>query len=147
MIADKLSSFLRQFENGVGEKADHSPHHLWYDDLLELAGIGLWFVSPAGETTYVNNAMAARLGYTREEVITLPLATFTSEEVMADGVRRMKRRRQGIAETHETKLLHRDGTEIPILLSSVTMFSKSGEFMGAACVMMDVTKVKQSEQA
>ncbi|MEP7340631.1 MAG: PAS domain S-box protein [Acidobacteriota bacterium] len=123
------------------------PHHIWYDDLLELAGIGLWFVNPLGETTYVNNAMAARLGYTGNEVMSLPLATFTSEEVMADGVRHMKRRRQGIAETSETRLLHRDGTEIPILLSSVPMFGKTGEFLGAAFVLMDISQVKKSEQA
>ena len=71
MIADKLSSFLQHLENGVGEKTHRVPHHLWYDELLELAGIGLWFVSPQGETTYVNKAMAARLGYSREEVMAL----------------------------------------------------------------------------
>ena len=75
MITDKFFDLSRQADGTVADRTNGLPHKLWYDDLFELAGIGVWIFDAGGETTYVNKAIASHLGYSREEMMALPMVT------------------------------------------------------------------------
>ncbi|MEO6725645.1 MAG: PAS domain S-box protein [Blastocatellia bacterium] len=147
MITDKFFEFLRQAAEGVSQKNDGIPHWLWCDDLFELAGIGLWIFDAQGKTAYVNHAIASRLGYSREEMLALPMVTFTGQKTLELAQWYMRRRKQGVAESHEARLIDRDGCGVWVYISSVPMFDKGETFLGVACILTDITERKRQEQS
>ncbi len=146
MITDKFFDFSRQAGDGVSQKNNGMPHWLWCDDLFELAGIGLWIFDAHGETAYVNQVIASRLGYSRKEMLALPMITFTGQQTPELEPWHMRRRQQEIAESHEAKLIHYNGSDVWVAVSSVPMLDRMGGFLGAACILTDLTERKLSEQ-
>ena len=94
MITDKLSDFPWHLENNAGGKTSVLPHHFGQENLLDLAGIGLWLFDACGETTYVNNAIATRLGYSREELLALPMIALTGQEQLTEAMRLTRGQKQ-----------------------------------------------------
>jgi len=143
MVTDKFFDFLRLAEEEVSGKTNGLPLRLGSSDLFELAGIGLWVFDTYGMTTYVNKAIASRLGYSREEMLALPMITFTGQKTLELAQWHMRRRKQGIAESHEVKLMHRDGSDVWVAVSSGPMFDKMEKFLGAICILIDITESKR----
>lgn len=137
MTRDKLFEFLRDSVASNGNRTASPPHQLWYDELFELAGIGLWVLDAQGETTQVNQALASLLGYSCEEMLLRPIATFTREKALEC--------KQRIAGSHEARLIHRDGSNVWVFISSAPMFDGEGKFLGTTCILTDVSERKQSE--
>jgi len=150
MITDKLSNWLRYsgkgLENVMDEVDNGLLHPFGQGDLFDLAGIGVWVFGPHGETLSVNDVLAGRLGYSREEILLLPSTVFTGGRMLELISSNMRRRRQGIAESYDARLLHRDGSDVWFRISSVPKFSQSGEFLGATCFLTDISSQKKSER-
>lgn len=146
MITDKLSDFPWHLENNVVGKTSDLTHHFGQENLLDLAGIGLWLFDPCGETTYVNNAIAARLGYSREEMLALPMIALTGQEQLAGTMRLTRGQKQKTPEKHEARFFHRDGSEIWVNISSIPSFDAASTFLGVAWVLIDITESKRLQQ-
>jgi PAS domain S-box-containing protein len=120
-----------------------------YRNLMETANEGIWvleWVPDAGaRTTYVNDKMAEMLGCSQEELIGKSVRDFTDEEGKAIFEMNMKRRQQGVNESHEFKLLHKDGSPLWAHVNSKSLFDENGRFTGSMSLLTDITDRKEAE--
>nr|NIP67074.1 PAS domain S-box protein [Candidatus Bathyarchaeota archaeon]NIR16095.1 PAS domain S-box protein [Desulfobacterales bacterium]NIU81267.1 PAS domain S-box protein [Candidatus Bathyarchaeota archaeon]NIV67911.1 PAS domain S-box protein [Candidatus Bathyarchaeota archaeon]NIW34494.1 PAS domain S-box protein [Candidatus Bathyarchaeota archaeon] len=65
---------------------------------LETAVDGVWFIDTEGVTTYVNDAMAEMLGYTKEEMLGKSVLHFASQEEIERFNKLFQRRKKGVRE-------------------------------------------------
>jgi PAS domain S-box-containing protein len=120
-----------------------------YRNLIETANEGIWMLEwipdTGARTTYVNKKMAEMLGYSREEIIGKSVRDFTDEEGKAIFELNMKKRRQGINESHEFKLLRKNDLPLWALVNSKALFDKDGRFTGSMSMLTDITGRKETE--
>ncbi|HEU0291404.1 MAG TPA: GAF domain-containing protein [Anaerolineales bacterium] len=114
--------------------------------VLNNMGQGLTVIGPDSQFEYVNPAYASMIGYEVEEFkdkkpmdVTAPASRLTLEEEKA-------RRQHGIKSTYESKLLHKDGHEVPVVITGVPR-QKNGEVHGSIAVITDLTVQKETERA
>jgi len=72
---------------------------------------------------------------------------FADEEGKAILKMNMEKRRQGINETYEFKLMCMDGSPLWVLISAKSLFNKDGKFTGSLGMFTDITKRKEAEEA
>lgn len=115
-----------------------------YRQILETCAEGVWQVDENGSTTYVNQPMAAMLGYEKGELLRGSVFDFTGEnhEYIRE---RLQRRRQGVTEHYELKLRHRDGHEVLTMVSASPLFSATNQYLGSVGFITDVTLARQLE--
>ena len=120
---------------------------IYYRRILETAQEGVWITSSAGTTIYVNQAMADMLGYTVEEMLHTPLATFLVQENQIDLARRLADRQLGLSEQYDIRLRRKDGTLLWVLINSTPLVEESGEITSQVAMVADITERKRTEQA
>ncbi len=116
-----------------------------YRDIVETATEGIMVLGPDYRFTYVNERAEEMLGYGRGELDGLAIAAVlapTEQQVQGD---RIARRRAGIAERFETRLVRKDGTTVPAFVSSRPRFDDDGEFVGAFSMVTDLSELKRAE--
>ena len=118
-----------------------------YRNLIETATEGIWILDAEARTTYVNEKMAEMLGYSQEEMIDRFAWDFADEEGKAILKMNMEKRRQGINETYEFKLMCMDGSPLWVLISAKSFFNKDSKFTGSLGMFTDITKRKEAENA
>ena len=91
--------------------------------------------------------MVDMLGYTLEEIIGRPIWGFISEECKPIVKLNLEKRRQGISESYELKLIRKDGSSLWTFLNAKPLFDKDGKYMGAMSMLTDITKRKEAEEA
>lgn len=72
---------------------------------------------------------------------------FADEEGKAILKMNMEKRRQGINETYEFKLMCMDGSPLWVLISAKSLFNKDGKFTGSLAMLTDIAERKQAEKA
>jgi len=147
-VRGSIGAFIDITERKKAEEALRESEEK-YRNLIETANEGIWILEwihdSEARTTYVNEKMAEMLGYSREEMIGKSVRDFTDEEGKAIFEINMEKRRQGINESHEFKLLRKDGLPIWALVNSKTLFDKNGRFTGSISMHTDITKRKEAE--
>jgi two-component system cell cycle sensor histidine kinase/response regulator CckA len=97
-----------------------------------------------GKLIEVNRAMCERLGYTREQLLTMTVMEINSPESAAGIPERTEQFMQGGIHVFEVTHLRRDGTQIPIEASGRRI-----EFRGRPAILTvqrDITERKRSEE-
>ena len=114
--------------------------------VLNNMGQGLTVIGPDSKFEYINPAYASMIGHTVEEFKDKQPADFTApaSQLLLEVER--NRRHQGIKSTYESKLLHKDGREVPVVITGVPR-QQNGEINGAIAVITDLTVQKQTERA
>ena len=118
-----------------------------YRSIVELANEGVWVTDTETKTLYVNEKMAEMLGYSHGEMIDKRAMDFVDKNHKAYAELRMEKRRQGIDEVHENKLVRKDGSTLWALVNSKSLFNKDGKFTGILAMVTDVTERKQADEA
>jgi len=88
----------------------------------------VWVIDADLKTTYVNEKLSEMLGYRREEMIGRSGMDFVDTKYKAYSELRVEKKRQGIDEVHENKLVRKDGTSFWVLANSKPIFDKDGRF-------------------
>ena len=118
--------------------------------LVETAREGIWSVNEVGVTTHVNGRLCELLGRTADEIVGRPLFDLMAPE-SARKARALFAGRQagarGIAEVRDLTLVHRDGREVLVRMSTSPTCNDAGEFVGALAMVTDVTERQYMEQA
>jgi PAS domain S-box-containing protein len=117
-----------------------------YRQIVELANEGIWVSDAELRTTYTNNKMAEMLGYKPQEMIGRLATDFVDENYKAYAELRKEKRKQGIDEVHENKLVRKDGSTLWTLVNSKSIFDKAGKFTGILAMLTDITERKQAEE-
>ena len=106
---------------------------------------GIWIIDTEYRTTYVNKKMDEMLGYSQEEMIGKFVWDFADEEDKAIINLNLEKRRLGINEVYELRLICKDGSPLWTLISAKAFFDKNGKFTGSMAMLTDITKRKKAE--
>jgi len=120
-----------------------------YRELFENANDIVFSTDLEGQLTSVNRAGVMLTGFSREEALTLNLASVVAPEDVGilQGLARL--RKGGIADgrtRHKLEIVARDGRRIPLEVSS-RVVSEHGRPIGIQGIARDITDRKQAESA
>jgi PAS domain S-box-containing protein len=115
-----------------------------YRCIVETANEGIWLLNAENQTTFVNEKMAAMLGYTVEEMLGLPLFAFMDAEWQTIATRKLKQHQAGVIDQHDFKFRRRDGSELWTLVSA-NPIHQCGQYAGALAMVMDISDRKTAE--
>jgi len=118
-----------------------------YRMLVETASEGVWVMDGDHITTYVNEAMAAMLGYQPEDMVGQPVESFFFQEDMAFHAERMRARHAGLDETYERRFRHRNGSVVWTIATAKAVKATAGGFAGSFAMFTDISARKRAEEA
>ena len=114
--------------------------------VLNNMGQGLTVIGPDSRFEYVNPAYASMIGYEVDEIKGKKPVDFTARSGQLTLDEERTKRHHGIKSTYESSLVHKDGHEVPVIITGVPR-QQNGEVNGAIAVITDLTVQKQAEQA
>ena len=116
-----------------------------YRRIVETGHEGIWLVDGDFKTTYVNDRMCEMLGYTRDELLELPLSALLADDrVDVEGIR--DQRRGGTGGEYDLRLRHRDGSDVWVLVSGRPLHDARGRFVGSLAMLADITSRRRAEE-
>ena len=118
-----------------------------YRQLVDLAQEGIWVIDKDSFTTFVNPSMAKMLGYRADEMIGNHLFSFMDERGVEIATRNVERRKQGIAEQHDSEFIQKDGNRITVTMETAPVIDDNGDYAGAIAGMIDITERVRAEEA
>jgi PAS domain S-box-containing protein len=117
------------------------------EDLYENAPCGYYSLDADGRVIRINDTQLRWLGYTRGEVVGHMLATDlfspASRALFGQIFRTFKR--TGVLRNMDVELLRKDGSILPVVLSSTAIFDAAGNFVASRTVVSDNSDRKQLE--
>jgi PAS domain S-box-containing protein len=116
-----------------------------YRNIVETANEGIFLMNAEFEITYANKRTAELMRYAQEEIIGRPVMDFICEESKPIAGKNLEKRRYGISEIYELKLMCKDGSLFWAFISAKPLFNKEGDFTGSLCMFTDVTKRNEVE--
>lgn len=118
-----------------------------YRQVVEHMNDGIWIIDPQGLTTYVNDQMAAMLGYSVQEMMGRPVFDFMDEAGRKICLEKLDMRRAGVKERHDFEFICKAGRRIHTSLGTSPIMDEQGNFAGAVAVVEDVTSARQTQLA
>ncbi|MBW4641640.1 MAG: EAL domain-containing protein [Goleter apudmare HA4340-LM2] len=118
-----------------------------YRRIIETATEGIWVLDQNNLTSFVNQQMAMMLGYTTDEMFGATLFSFMDAEGVEIANAYLKRRHQGINETHDFKFRRQDGSDLWAMVSCTPMFDEQGNYTGVLGMITDISGRKLAEAA
>jgi PAS domain S-box-containing protein len=113
--------------------------------IVEAAVEGIWIIDAQGLTTFVNPHMAAMLGYSVDEMLGRPLASFMDAASQRRLTEYLAKRRRGLNENNEFRFERNDGQELWVLLATTPIHDGNGHYEGALVMAADVTEQKKMQ--
>ena len=117
-----------------------------YRGIVETAWEGVWQIDAEHRTVFVNLRMAEMVGYSREEMIGLPVTYFVDEDVANLAVAALERIRAGHSAPLDCRLRCKDGSQLWVLLSPMPWYDAAGCYTGAIAMVADITERRQAER-
>lgn len=105
-----------------------------YRDLFDQARLGQLVARPDGTLLDANSALCTMLGYTRAELLSLPLRALAADEPDAEPAP------SGDYEGHWRR---RDGTLVPVAVTVTAMAGRAGEEPLLTSIVRDLTEVQR----
>ena len=116
-----------------------------YRNLFESSRDGIFILDLDGKFIDMNSTAYTRLGYTKEEMLTLHISTLDYPEFAPRVPERMKQIRERGFAVFESAHLRKDGTAMPVEVNS-RLIEYEGRTVYLS-VIRDITERKQAEQA
>jgi len=148
LLVDELRALAAQAAVAMEAARTHERLHESeerYRTIVETTREGIWAVDADDRTTYVNPQMAAMLGYSVDEMVGRSVLEFHDDEVKARAAADLERRRQGFGEHVETRLRHKDGRGVWVLMAASPIIN--GRYRGTIAAITDITERRAAEEA
>lgn len=141
----RLLSSLQQGERARTERAlRESAAHYW--ELFENASDFVYVLDMQGHLTSTNKAAERLLGYSRAELIGMPLAKLLPPESLARSRQMRTSKETGTAwTTYELEVLTKDNRRVPLEVSSRLIY-RDGKPVGIQGIGRDMTERKRAEE-
>ncbi len=100
-------------------------------------------VGDDGRIVFTNRAAERLLGYTRDELIGMPVRDIYADEILADmdsGFQDLKERGE---KQVESLLKAKDGTRIPVEIRSFSIYDDAGNFVRTFSILRDIRQIKE----
>jgi two-component system, cell cycle sensor histidine kinase and response regulator CckA len=114
--------------------------------MVEIAAQGIWIVDTAGNTSFVNDRMAAILGYSKEEMLGLPGCDFLDSDERTRARRHFEVCKNSRPGPQEYRFRHKDGSTVWLDVTATPMLDDNGACTGVLIMCTDVTERKKNEQ-
>ncbi len=121
--------------------------------LVEAAHDGIGEIDLDGRLVYVNDRMAAMLGYLPDEMIGRPVFEFAFEADHGVAKEHMEQRSRGLRRSFEWRFRHKDGSEVWTLAGAAPLFDPDGKHVGSVGIFSELTarraaveKLRMSEE-
>jgi PAS domain S-box-containing protein len=111
-----------------------------YHGIVETMTEGVWVLDHEDRTTFVNQQMAAMLGYRVEQMVGRHVLDFKDEEARPIALQKLERRRQGITEQYDSTFQTSDGRRLTALISTRPLWDGDGRYAGTLGVITDITE-------
>lgn len=115
-----------------------------YRSIVETAQEGIYVYDANWHFVFVNKQLSDLLGYTREEMVSHPIAMFVFEHDLSAHAARKAKHLAGMAQVYENAYRKKNGDAIWFRVSSSPIF-REGVFCGAIGLVMDITNERQAE--
>jgi diguanylate cyclase (GGDEF)-like protein/PAS domain S-box-containing protein len=116
-----------------------------FQQIVETAIEGVLIFDNDYKITFVNKNMAKMLGYTIDEMLGRPYASFFPKEQLVVYNYQENLRKNGDDSVYECRLLKKDGQEHWFLVSATALLDDSGRFEGSFAMLTDINKRKEME--
>lgn len=110
-----------------------------YRRLVEAAHDGIGEIDLDGRLVYVNDRMAAMLGYAPEDMIGRMATDFAFEADHKAAREQMEQRTRGARRSFEWRFRHRDGSEVWTLAGAAPLFDHDGRHVGSVGIFSELT--------
>ncbi len=117
-----------------------------YRRLIDTLQEGVWVVDEKALTVFVNPRMADMLGYSVPEMEGKALFSFMAQEDIAKCEEKLKKRRNGIKERFDFRLIKKDGSIIHVNVEAAPIFDEHGVYQGSIAGVTDITERKRIEK-
>ena len=107
--------------------------------IVETAVDGIWVVDELGRTTFVNGSLATMLATTPDEMTGRTIHDFMDDDGRARAEVLTERRRAGIHESFDFRLIAADGRPVDTFVSTRPVLDETGAYAGAVAWITDVT--------
>lgn len=114
------------------------------ETIVQSVAEALLLEDARGKITCVNPAAERLLGYSAEELIGSPWQKLVPHDEQERIQTRMTRRPTGNGDQYETRLVRKDGHEVPVLVHARPLFNGEA-FSGVLSAFTDITKLKRTE--
>jgi PAS domain S-box-containing protein len=111
-----------------------------YRRIAETAAEGIWILDADHRTSFANPRAAEMLGLRPQDMLGKHPFDFMDEEGSEVTRQALDRRREGLREAYQTKLIHRDGHEVWVWVSATPMYDDDGTYAGVLGMVTDVTE-------
>ena len=111
-----------------------------YRRIAETAAEGIWILDADHRTSFVNPRTAEMLGLRAQDMLGRHPFEFMDDEGRALTRQALDRGRQGSRDAYQTKLIHRDGREVWVWISSSPLYEDDGTYSGTLGMLTDVTE-------
>jgi len=118
-----------------------------YRRVVDMASEGIWATDSETQTTFVNQQMAAMLGYEPDEMLGRPYTDFLFDDDRPVFEAQGRARRQGLPGVYDCRFRAKDGGEVWMHLSSVAEQGPEGTYLGAFSLCTDITERRRAEDA
>jgi diguanylate cyclase (GGDEF)-like protein/PAS domain S-box-containing protein len=116
-----------------------------YRQIVELISEGIWALDVDRRTTFADPALADMLGYTVDEMLGRSLFDFLDADERSIAAAKLERRRAGVAERHDSKLVDKQGNLVWAAVNAAPLLDDAGEYCGSLAVVTNVTGRRAAE--
>lgn len=117
-----------------------------YRTLVETSLEGIGICDPDENLVFVNPALAAILGYERDQLVGMNLCQLTDETTFLNFRKATAMRRAGVSSRDEIYLYTRRGELRRFALSASPLLDNAGRFTGTMGLLIDITEQKRAEE-
>lgn len=118
-----------------------------YRRIVEMAHEGILATDADFRVTYVNWRMARLLGYKAEEMTGRIILDFIFPDDRAESEKCMERRRRGISERYDRRMMAKNGSIIWVRISVRPLLNEDRKFTGSLAMISDITERKMAEES
>ena len=117
-----------------------------YRTIVETTQEGVWTVDEHEVTTFVNDRMAALLGYEPADVVGRHVRTFMDDDAWADASSVLDRIRRGEPTQRDARLRRADGTDLHVIAYVNALWTDIGTYAGALVTITDISGRHREEE-
>ncbi len=117
-----------------------------YRRIVEYANEGILLMDTDTRITFVNPKLAETLGFRKEEVEGLPILSFVYEDDIDKATDYIVKNREGVDESFEFRVKHKDGAERWVSVNAVPIFNEDYKYDGGLAFITDITHQRETEE-
>lgn len=145
-VIGAMALMLDLTERRAAERALEASEMRWRR-FVETMQEGVWMTDSRDAVVFVNDQLAALMGYRREEVMGVNVLEFVAPEFQAFAAAKLEEMKRGEKRRAELALRRKDGTPLYAIVSACPERDADGTFQGLLGTVTDITEQNAQAEA